>query len=233
MKSILIVDDMQNACDELYELLKNVVDSEDIIERRTNIQEALIDIELGKFKPDVVFTEIKLKEVNGIRMAEEVLGYLLSCQIVFISGYDDYYLDVYDVEHAFFIRKPFEPEKVKKAWDRVVSRIGQEEMRYFSYRKNGTDYRVPVRDILYFEMQARKVVLHMMDDEDAFYGTADEILDRTPENIVRCHKGYIVNVNKFRELSAREIVMENDDRLPIGRIYRDEVMNMFTRSAVE
>ena len=73
------------------------------------------DVEDGEFQPDVIFMDIKLADGNGIQVARNLLRFLPSAQIIFVSGYDDYYLDVYEVEHIYFIKKPLQDDIVSKA----------------------------------------------------------------------------------------------------------------------
>lgn len=227
MINVLIVDDQKQACEALSSCLKQVVKDELIINLRTNIQETMAEIELEKLKPDVIFMDIQLNETNGITMAAEIRDNIPSCQIVFISGYDDYYLDVYDVDHVFFLRKPFQTENVLKSWEKVKEKLMQDKSQYFHYKKNGTNHRIPMRDIIYFEMQARKVVIHTTEGNDVFYGTAEEIMKQTSENILRCHKGFLVNIQRFKKLNAQEIIMDNDDSIPLGKTYKNGIMDAY------
>ena len=51
---------------------------------------------------DLVFMDIELGSKSGIELSGRLLRSCPDMQIVFVSGYDDYYLQVYDVEHVFF-----------------------------------------------------------------------------------------------------------------------------------
>lgn len=41
---------------------------------------------------------------------------------------------------------------------------------------------------------------------------------------VRCHKGFVVNLNKIKRVRAAEITLASGNRIPIGRVYKKEIM---------
>ena len=60
---------------------------------------------------DLAFIDIELGDQSGIRLSNHLLRIHPDIQIIFFSGYDDYYLDVYNVESAYIFsrKKPVDP----------------------------------------------------------------------------------------------------------------------------
>jgi DNA-binding LytR/AlgR family response regulator len=50
-----------------------------------------------------------------------------------------------------------------------------------------------------------------------------EILDQVPEEIMRLHKSYAVNINKIDAINST-FVLINETEIPLGKAYRDEIM---------
>ena len=50
---------------------------------------------------DLAFIDIELGDQSGIRLSNHLLRIHPDIQIIFFSGYDDYYLDVYNVDHVY------------------------------------------------------------------------------------------------------------------------------------
>ena len=63
---------------------------------------------------DVVIIDMD-QEDDGIAIAECVLEYQKNSQIIFVSGSDEYYLDVYNVDHVYFLKKPVESRLLAQA----------------------------------------------------------------------------------------------------------------------
>lgn len=232
MKRVLIVDDNENMCCELSGLLTEVAGENVQIDTRTSGSDALLDVEVEEICPDIVFMDIELGRQNGIEVAEQMLKSAPTIQLVFVSGYDDYYLDVYKVGHVHFIRKPFERAKVKEVWDILMQRQQTEHDNVFTFKTGGQYRKVHCRDIMYFEMEARKVRIFTEDDEDSFYGTMGEILESVGDNFVQCHKSYVINLETVEEFFSDHVILKDGRQVPVSRTYRKTVKEKFMEQLI-
>lgn len=90
----------------------------------------------------------------------------------------------------------------------------------FAVVSHGTNYRVPMGDILYFEARNKKLYLYTRNAEIEFYDTLEHLQERIPKQFIRCHKSFIVNVLAVEQvlLAQNEILMEDGGiRIPISR----------------
>lgn len=81
---------------------------------------------------------------------------------------------------------------------------------------------VPYSKIYYFEARDKRLYARTLHREYAFYGTLDQLLDRLPEGFVRCHRSYIVNVEKIVRIVYTENYLELAEGLgiPASRGFR-------------
>ena len=88
----------------------------------------LEDLEDGILDADIFIMDIELGSSSGIRIAESILDIKPDSQIIFMSGYDDYYEAVYDVNHIYFMKKPVSDgilrKAVFKAFEKLTSEMG-------------------------------------------------------------------------------------------------------------
>jgi len=115
MKAILI-DDEKLALDYLEHQLLKVADI-DIVGKYTNPfmgkEGALRD------KVDIVFLDIQLPEINGIELAGEILLERPEMNIVFITAYDRYAIEAFELNALDYILKPVSTERIVKTIRRV------------------------------------------------------------------------------------------------------------------
>ncbi len=45
--------------------------------------------------------------------------------------------------------------------------------------------------------------------------------ERLPDNFMRIHRSYIVNLSKIQEVNKNRVIMDADTYLPIGDMYKD------------
>lgn len=80
----------------------------------------------------------------------------------------------------------------------------------------------PYENIYYFEAREKKVFIRLLNEEYGFYSTMDELEGILPEKFRRCHRSYIVNVEKINRifLSQNLIELVKDFTVPLSRSYR-------------
>lgn len=118
----LVVDDEHLARRRLRTLLKSQADFEVVGECEDG--PAAVDA-IRREKPDLVFLDIKMVELDGLDVARAVSGEGAPV-IVFVSAYDEFALDAFGVAALDYLLKPFDEERFVATLNRVrgqVSRI--------------------------------------------------------------------------------------------------------------
>jgi two-component system response regulator AgrA len=94
------------------------------------------------------------------------------------------------------------------------------------YIKVSTDTRiinVRLCDILFIETTgtAHKIRIHEEDRRIELYGNLKDIQEKITQNFYRCHKSYIVNKDKIREIDKKhnKIIMTNDEECCVSFRY--------------
>ena len=49
--------------------------------------------------------------------------------------------------------------------------------------------------------------------------------ERLPQNFMRIHRSYIINLNKILEVNKNRVIMDCDTYLPIGDMYKETFQN--------
>lgn len=84
---------------------------------------------------------------------------------------------------------------------------------------------IPYSHIYYFEAREKKLFLRTRHKEYAFYGTIDSLEKSLPSNFQRCHRSYIVNLQKLLRIIPSENYLELLDQMkvPVSRSYKNTV----------
>lgn len=98
--------------------------------------------------------------------------------------------------------------------------------RYFSFKCNGEIMRIPYSNIEYFESNAKKVTLYTLNRAVTYYFSAklDDIARILPDNFLRCHKSYIVNmkyISKFDRANRTFCMLSKDEVFVSRRMYAE------------
>jgi two-component system LytT family response regulator/two-component system response regulator LytT len=220
----VVVDDEQLARDELCFLLQRVPDVE-LVGQASNGVEALRLIE--EREPDLVFLDVQMPGLNGFEVARRLVARELDTQLVFVTAYDQYALEAFDVSAVDYLLKPVEPARLEQAIDRVRRRVSADRPREphgFSSeelerllklladrqgRREQVAIKVGERFLL---IQADEIVhASLVDDEitvvtnsvsgTSNYRSLDELQARLDPGIFwRVHRSHLVNIHKIKEI---------------------------------
>lgn len=168
---------------------------------------------------DILITDIKLGNLNGIELAKRIKGDYPNVKIIFITGYAEYSQEIFEAGPSYFLLKPIKEEKFRQAVDFVLKAGENGKEKYLPFKiKSGGIKSFLISDVIYFESRMRKVILHSKTDgETETYGKLDELESKLPENYIRCHQSYIVNMNSVTSLNARSFSMCGGMEIPISQ----------------
>jgi two-component system, LytTR family, response regulator LytT len=119
----VVVDDEQLARDELCFLLQQLGGVE-VVAQAGNGVEALRVIE--ECQPDLVMLDVQMPGLTGFEVARRVMQAGIDSQVVFVTAFDQYAIDAFEVNAVDYLLKPVEPERLSTAVDRVRKRVSAE-----------------------------------------------------------------------------------------------------------
>ena len=189
---------------------------------------SLLDyIEQG-FPLDVLYLDIEMDQIDGIEVGKwlrKVLGNH-NVEIIYISGHDHYDRQLFDVQPLHFISKPIKDSIVIDDLKLALERARKQEG-FFTYQKEFDIYRVPIKDIIYFESINRKIKIVTGDGINLFYGRLEDVLFTVSKyQFLQIHRSYLINYNHVNIIRYNEVIMSNGEALPISKSRRQEFRNL-------
>lgn len=185
--------------------------------------------EYPKERYQVIFLDIVMGGMSGIEAARRIRKVDISCTIVFVTMSEGYSLDAYAVDGAAYVLKPVNAEGM----DRALNKCRREFMKSSSFitvstQKHGA-VNIPLNSISYLEVYNKKVIFHLgAKTITTMRMTLDEIEGKLGgDPFLRCHRSYIVNMNKAISLRNGEFKMNNGDVLLIPVRKQAEVQLKF------
>lgn len=212
---ICICDDEHNVLDDIKSIL-TTIDQKAIIKTFNNPHE--LQRTLKNENIDILFMDIKLKDTNGINFIKQNEEYLKNTKLIYITGFTEYIEDVFETNPIYFLQKPLNEEKIKKAYLKAKEQIYQEHL--FITIKSGTEkIKIKIKDIYYIESCARTINIYLENNSYTTYEKLSIFEDALTSNFLRIHKSYLVNMDKIIKYKNNNIVLENNKVLNISRSY--------------
>ena len=221
MVRIAVCDDDMRFTAELEEMVRREADDSGIsveTEAYSDGGTLVADIEKG-YRYDLVFLDIEMERVDGISAARQIRRIDRSALLIYVSGYEQYLKELFEVEPFRFLSKPVDGAKFRKYFRDACARIGETEA-YYRFSFNKEIRKVAVRDVVYFESRNRVVHIFMADgSEERFYGRLNAVekeLSEGCQEFLRIHQSFLVNFDYVRVIGFSEVVMMDGQTLQVS-----------------
>ncbi|MBQ7203391.1 MAG: response regulator transcription factor [Eubacterium sp.] len=225
------------ACDDNHEITnylekivrENYFSDINIVTFQTSF--SLLDyvFDTAKGNVDILLIDIDLGDDNGIDIAEQIKQRYPHIKVIFITGYIDYARDIFEAEPCFFLVKPIDEGRLIQALDKAVSLIKEDRQRCISIVSRGEIRNLQLSQIRYIENRNRTLIIREKNLDFEVHMKLGKFEEQLPENFVRCHQSYVVNLDHIRELTIDGANLYSGELVPVSRSKYADVKQAFLR----
>lgn len=179
---------------------------------------------------DLIFMDIKMEKLNGLKTAEEIRKMDSTVGLVFLTSLKQYVWKGYEYGAVNYLLKPVKYNVLKMELDRYFARYQGKEEPYLSFANNNGKYKVLYKNLSYAETSRRNVMLHFDGQEQIIYKTMKEVsslLLQQPQ-FACCHKSFVVNLSFAKSIEGMELVLTTGEHIPISQPKRKDFMVKLT-----
>ncbi len=236
MVRIAICDDNQIFLVEMRKLVERYICAKNInyyIAVFVNGEALLYDIEeTGTY--DIVFMDIEMGHTNGIKTAGMLKEKYPTLLLIFVSGYNKYYKQAFDVQPFQFLDKPINKKEFYSVCDRAIDRTMQ-SVDKINFLYNRIYYSVETSNIIYLESEKRIITAVCRDRNYNFYDKLENIekcLGERDQRFLRIHKSFLINTTHIKEFRNDSVLMSNEEELFISREKRKVLKEYFSKTLI-
>jgi DNA-binding LytR/AlgR family response regulator len=226
MLRIAICDDEFYFINEFSKLVKDRFENIEIVDKFTNPKELLN----SNILYDVIFLDIDMPEIDGIEVAKAYDK--KDTLIVFVTNKEALVFDAYNSTNSFgFIRKNKMATDAQSVFNRLKTELLNQ--RTLSVKNGSVITKVNFSDIIYIEKVVNKVLIHTKEQTYSTRGTIAEVEQILKSScFVRCHIGFIVNLDYISLITSKDIKLMNSESIPLSRKNIKRVKEEFIKRTV-
>jgi two-component system, LytTR family, response regulator len=225
MMRAIIVDDELHAREELGSLLDETGAFE-VVATCGNALEALHAIR--REKPDVVFLDIQMPAVSGFELLSMIDDEELP-NVVFVTAHDEHALRAFEERALDYLLKPVSPDRLAKTVERLRRLAGagrapaypRERIRRVPCLAGRAVKLVDLAEVELVRSSEAGVYVVTAGSE-LFTELTLKVLEERA-GLVRCHKQFLVNLDRIDEISLEEglgvIRTRSGKEVPVSRRY--------------
>lgn len=236
MISIAICDDNQDNRLSLRWLMESILENRKIkyvIYEFSSGETLLPWMDKHHNEIDLLFLDIEMKSLNGMETAQKLREHTDTLQIVFVTGFSDYVFGGYRVGALDYLLKPAKREQLEDILSRTLSIRFKDRVQTYCCHNGDTWYRIPYKEILYFESDRRKINCITTNRSYEFYAKLDEVTQElSTSDFIRIHQRYLVRADAIEQICGNEVQV-GAHTLPISRAYHQQTLLALTRSALK
>jgi two-component system LytT family response regulator len=245
LKTIL-VDDERSSLQNLQQKLTEFCPDISIIATAEKPEDAILLIR--QHKPDVIFLDIEMPRMSGLRMLEQLTDY--SGEIIFTTAYNHYAVDAIRISAFDYLVKPVSITELQNAVARLV-RYKQSETKErldilrqsLSASKSQEDkIAVPtgegiefirIKNIIHIESSSNYSKLFLAEGKNMLVTKLlkdfEDIL--LPYKFYRVHNSHLINlsyIKKYIRGDGGQVVMQDDTYIDVARRKKEEFLRLIS-----
>jgi two-component system LytT family response regulator len=215
----IIVDDEPLTRERVRTLIEKTEGIELVGEGRNGLE--ALDL-ITQLEPDLVFIDVEMPELDGFGVIRELDPDNLPV-VIFITAYEQYARQAFDVGAADYLYKPITPSRFAAAVGRareklghrsrddltsLISAAGQSKRGYrkrFVVSRGTEHFFIPVDQVEWIDAADNYLRLHVGTKTHFSRGTMKQIEEELdPDQFIRIHRSAIVAVDRIRAIRSHE-----------------------------
>jgi two-component system, LytTR family, response regulator len=204
---------------------------------------------IAELRPQLVFLDIEMPTLNGFELLQKLEP--LSFEVIFVTAYDFYALQAFDVNAIGYLTKPVQVEKFIRVTNAAIRKIEGDQINKSLFSLLQANMSAEHRDKIALPTQKG---LQFVNPGDILYchssGNYTKFLTKDGKSILvsrqlgeferllssddfhRIHDQYIVRLQYIREYvrgRGGELIMDNNDSLPVSVKRKDAFLSRFEK----
>ena len=219
MLDFVICDDNLNILNKLSSMLTNIFTKNDYSAKVSYISDNVNNI-LNYIKSDI----------SGLELAKEVRKINKHIYIIFTTAHLEYAMIAYKVKTFDYIAKPITLDRLEDTVKRLFDDINEMPKRYIKIDNKNTI--IDESEIIFIKRDGMKVIFVTSSRDYETYSSFNKITNLLPDNFIRCHKSYISNIYKIKDVEpvTNTITFSNDFSCSIGPKYKKSLLEVLRKN---
>jgi len=229
MLNFVICDDNLNILSKLKTMLENIFVKNSFEAKvaftSDNIDDTLIYIDSNKV--DVLMLDINLKAgKSGLELAEAVRKKNKDVYLIFTTGHLEYAMVAYKFKTFDYLAKPITYDRLEDTVERLFEDINGLPKKYIKIDNKNTI--IDESQIHFIKRDGMKLIFHTSSRDYDAYSSFAKLEDKLPENFVRCHKSFVINLDNVKNMDpvTSTVYLNDDSSCSIGPKYKQELMEV-------
>ena len=221
MINIAICDDEKSVVAKVREIADEVLSQADctyVVNEYADSRSLISDVCEGGHI-DIAILDIEMPHFDGRQTALEIKKVCPNCCIIFLTAYDKYAVEAYELQIFRYALKENFTEKLPAYIKDAVAMLMLQDGASLKVTNGSSVERIPYKNILYIKKEGKYSVIYCTDGRSVAWrkaiGDVKDVLDLN--EFVIADRSSLLNITQIKCISGREIICLNGDRITVSR----------------
>ena len=174
-----------------------------------------------------LFFDIELSGLSGMETAKAIRENGYPGIIIFTTSHEQFVYEGYEVEAFRYLLKPVKDSDIEPCVKRILRQRDKNSLVYsFGKKQYSLDY----DEITYISSYGHYITIHTAREAYEWKHSLKELEPVLPEQFVRCHRSFIVNLDHLRKIEGKQILMKDNTVIDVAPGYLDRVRKALIKS---
>lgn len=183
---------------------------------------------------DLIFLDVEMPDMTGLDFLSTIED---APRVIIVSSNSKYAMDAFDFSVTDFLLKPILYSRFYKGVKKVLEvRQKENHTQQDSFvgeaiflKRNNSHTQIKYVDIIWIEALENYSEIFTAEEKFTVHLNLKRLLAKLPQNFIRVHRSNIINMIHVRVIEEKEISMAlkgaKTQRVPVGKSYRDDLLN--------
>ena len=171
-----------------------------------------------------------MDNLDGIETAKILRQRRNRSLLIFVTVLKEYVFNAFEVEAYDYLLKPLDSNHFERTMDRAISTLAQRTDKSIVIQRGSSCDVVPLAQIVYCEVQGRKVYVHQSDGKIIdYYDNLENFERQMDSRFFRCHRSYLVNLDYVRGCDTGLVTLSLGAQIPVSRLRERDLTQALLR----
>lgn len=157
--------------------------------------------------------DIYLKHGDGVELVQRLRQHRLNFKLVFLTSSNDFAIESYELEAAYYLLKPLQPEKLEQALKRCGV-FAKEE--YVAFDAVAEPVKIKPKDIIVVEVQDKYCYIHTVQRTYKVYSSINKVREKlTQDYFLQTYRSVLINMHYVEGVYSNYFLLGNGFKAPI------------------
>lgn len=224
---IAVIDDEEIILDRICSLIRSAsLLTDEIYIDCFNSAEEFLNTNPQESIYNIVFTDIQMKGMDGIKLGMIIRERYPSIFLVFLTSYAEYAAESYELNAYQYILKQRMEERLPVVLQDIVNQIVKEQDNYRLVGASNDVQKLYYKDVIYIKKIKGSKYVEFVTFEKVFREriALEQLMKELNENeFILVERGYIVNIRYIVRLKSNTVFLKNGEEITVSRSRFPEV----------